>query len=164
MANHKKTKNNSQDIPFTKMITDLPAILQARFVKHIMVALLMIAVTVFLIIYFNSWSYCIGLLIAVYIAYLGFDTVWAYQSGKLICKTMICIKANKLLKQDRLYAIMRETGSELPPEKITHQFYISGSKRDLELITPNTVLNVYYRPKNTLEITAWEIIDYVGNA
>jgi len=168
-ADPSQKDNNATELRFSEMLHLLPPALNKCYLKNMGTAFLMCAITVFMMLYFKSWAYSIGLLISVYIVYLGLDIVWAYHSGKLICKPMVCIKASKLHKQERLFVIMREVNSEkpdandFPTKQNTHEFYVSGNKKDLGLITPGTILNVYYRPRKLLEMTAWEIVDYSGS-
>lgn len=158
-----KKKEQENNESFIRQVASLPRPLQVRFLRHIGTAIAMLVLTVFMVIYFQTWSYSICSLISLYIAYLGCDIVWSSQSEKIICRKMVCVKANKVLKQDRLYAIMRELDDTIPEQDAVHRFYFVGPKKELALITPNTILNVYFRPDTQLEVVAWEIIDYIGS-
>ena len=95
-----KKKEHENDESFIQQVASLPRPLQVRFLKHIGTAIAMLVLTVFMVIYFQTWSYGICSLISLYIAYLGCDIVWSSQSEKIICRKMVCVKANKVLRQD----------------------------------------------------------------
>lgn len=156
--NHNKEK---QTPPFSVLLNDAPAILQRRFLKHCAVTLLICLFTILMAFYFHSWGYCIGFIIALYIGYLGCDLIYSFHSGKLICKTMVCIKVNRKGKE-RIDIIARELEIEEPAKNTTHQFYVSGAKKELEMLTLNTVIAAYYRPNSPAELVAWEVLDYLG--
>lgn len=139
----------------------LPLALQKRFLKQMFGAVCVAALTVVLLFYYKRWEISFGFLLALFIIWMGFDTNWRYQRGDIVCKQMICIKATRILKQDRIYAVLQELNYEGNPENATHHYYIPTSKKEAALIDSHVILNCYVAKNNTAELITWEII---GNA
>lgn len=162
-----RRKMHDQEVPqepsFMQQLGMLPEVMQRRFLGQITAAAIIAILTLFLLFYFRTWQYCIGLLIALYIAYLAMDLVWNYHNGKIECRTMICVKSQHLIRQGRVFVIMRDVESTESTMNNTKQFYIATNKKNAALITPQTVMTVYYRPDNPLEIVAWEIVGNNGS-
>ena len=88
--------------------------------------------------------------------------VWDYASGKLICKRMVCIQASRILKnKEQLYLIMKEIDAAAGDESKIHKYFLSVSKRESKMFTPNVVINAYIRPDNPHELVVWEIVDFL---
>lgn len=137
-----------------------PLPLQKRFLKHMLASAAIAVITVVLMIYFRSWGYCIGMILGLYVAYVGFDVIWAYHDGKIISRKMVCIKAQRMPNRERVYLVMRLAEGEPEDDEPIKKFYLAATKQEIAMITPNTVMQIYYRPNNYLEIVAWEIVDY----
>lgn len=148
--------NVQEDIPFFQQAASLPAPLLKRFMKQIAGSLLMAVMTIVVMLFTKDWEYCWGFLFSLYIAYLGVSLVWKYREGKILCQSMACIKATRLTKQ-RMFLILREMNPSPGATKTTHEFYIPASGKDLNLLTQNTIMDVYYDPSSPIEIIAWEI-------
>lgn len=157
---NKKEKRQGPSI--LQQILLLPQAIQKRFVKQIGASFLIVILTIILLVYFKEWGYCFGFIIALYIAFLGFNIVWNYQSGKIVCKPMICVKAITVPGVERIYVIMKETEPEEGNQKVIHEYYIPVSAKDKKIFTTNTVINICYNTNSPLEVLAWEVIDYVG--
>ena len=165
MERESRSRDSSKetpDISFSQQLHEMPAILQSKFVKYVLVAFGLVILSVAMVFYFKSWTYSAGLLGSLFVLYLGMDLVWSFHSGKLICKKMICIKVTKIPKQERLIVYMKDLDPTVSPKEAIHQFYAIGAKRELKMFETNTVMNIYYRPSNPLEISAWEVIDYIS--
>lgn len=162
MAKKEKKQRVQTELSFLQQLSLLPEAMMRRFFGQFIAVLLIVALTVFLMIHFKTWRYCIGFLIALYIAYLAMDMVWGYQKGKIECRRMVCIKSQYIPVKERLFIIMRDEGSTESTKENTRQFYLSTTRKNAALITPQTVLDVYFRPDNPLEITAWEIVGNNG--
>lgn len=147
---------------FVQQLLELPQALQKRFIKQMVTSILVFFIAILCMVFFKQWVYCIGLLIALYLAYVGCDLVWGFYSGKILCYRMVCIKASKKLFQDGMDIIMREIGETIDVERAVHKFYLPVTKRDAGLISENTIMNIYIRPENPTQVQAWEIIDYTG--
>lgn len=146
---------------FRQLLLSSPVPLQRRFFKQLLASIAIALITIIFMICLRFWGCCVGLLIGLYVAYLGFDVIWGYADGKIICRKMVCIKAHRpLLKRERLVLIMRLAEGEPEDGEPIKKFYLPASKQEIALITLNTVMQIYYRPTNQLEIVAWEIVDY----
>ena len=82
--------------------------------------------------------------------------VWDWTENKIICQSMICVKATKK-HGERIYLIMREADASQDSVEAIHKFHIPGTKQDLALITAGTIMTIYYNPRNLGELVAWEI-------
>ena len=158
----KKEKPQLTEPTFMQQLSFLPQVVMQRFLGQIGAALVIVLLTIFLLFYFRTWQFCIGFLIALYIAYLAMDVVWSYNKGAIECRRMVCIKAQHLIRKNRVFVIMRDEGSTESTKNKTMLFYIATSKKNAALITPQTVMDIYYRPDNPLEVTAWEIVGNNG--
>lgn len=145
-----------------QLIHSMPSVLHKRFMKQLAGSAAMAILTLVLLVTTKEWAYCWGFLFSVYLAYLGLSLVWDYGEKKIICKPMVCIKASRVSKE-RMYLILRDLDAPMMAENVTHQFYIPASKTELNLITTNTILNVYYDPRSPIEMVGWEIIGMAGN-
>ena len=56
--------------------SQLPVPLQKRFMKHVLMALVIAVFSCILILNFKHWVYGIGFLFSLYILYLGFEVIW----------------------------------------------------------------------------------------
>lgn len=136
----------------------MPESLLKRLLQYIGAGAIIIVFSIFLMIFFRTWQYCLGFLIALYIIYLGLDIAWGFYDGKIICSKMVCIKATVLPGKKRLFIIMRDLNAKDVDINNTHKFYIASSKKNISLITPQTIMEVYYRPDNPMEMVAWNIL------
>lgn len=155
-ANHNKNGPAKKKTSFFKLAHNLPAPLFQRFLKQFVVSLMIAVISIVLAFYTKQVMYCWGLMFSLYLAYLALSLVWNYYDKKIVCKEMVCIKAAKHLKQ-RIFLILREMDAD-EQNPVTHHFYIPASSKDLALITPNTIMRVYYDPKSPVELLGWEII------
>lgn len=153
----------NKETTFRQVLFAAPPVLQRKFLKHQLTALAVAALTIILLVYFNTWAYCVGFLIALYVAYLGLTIIWDYGEEKIVSRRMVCIKAQRLLNQERMYLILRMVDGEPQDEEQVKKFYISAAKKELSLLTPNTVMEIYFRKDRPTELLAWEIVDYTGN-
>lgn len=147
-----------QELTFMQKITSLPSALKKRFFTQMAVCVAMAIIISIMALWFQKIQFCVGYLFVLYIAYLGLDIVWAFNDGKIVRQQMVCIKATKRLRQDCVRVILQETDTNKSAEERMHEFRIAATKKNLVLITENTILDVYYRPDTPMEVTAWEII------
>lgn len=145
---------------FFQQVLAMPVALQNRFYKQSGIALASVVLVSVIMAYFREWHYCIGYLIAVYLFYLALDIVWKYEAGMILRKRMIVVKATRL-GGTSFYVQMRELNTDLNSDIQMYKFYMSVSKRDINCITQDTVMEIFFNPRNPLEIIAWEVI---GNA
>lgn len=151
------TDNNEKTASFFETVQALPQPLGQRFIKQIMVAAAIFALTIILMIVTKELSYCCGFLFALYMSYLACSLIWKVQ-GKTIYKAkMICLKAKKMSMQ-RILLVLKEYGEAASLEEHTHKFYIPATKKDLALITEKTILEIYFDSKSPTELLAWEIL------
>lgn len=156
-------KQEDQELSFIQQLRALPPVLFKRFMKQLAGSIALAIFTVVLLVTTKELEYCWGFLFSIYLAYLGFSLVWDHAEEKIVCKPMVCIKTTRLSKQ-RMYLILRDLDAPMTAKNAIHQFYVPASKMDLNLITPNTILNVYYDPRSPIEMTGWEIIGMAGNS
>lgn len=156
----KKSDNTKQEPSFMQYFLNLPLALQKRVVKQFVSCILIVFLTVLCLLIYKHRGYCIGFLIALYLAYLGCDLIWSYYSGKIQCHRMVCIKASRALGQEHVDLVMRELEEGVDAEQAIHKFYLPVSKKDAKMITENTVMHIYLRADQPARIQAWEIIDY----
>lgn len=145
-------------------IRDMPLPIQKRFAKQAFAAVLFVLGTVILCAAFHTVDFLPGIFIALFLAILAADTVRKYKCGEIVCEQMVCIKATRLPGSERMYVIMREIEGKNTGEDAVHKYYLPITKKDIRLITPGMIFNVYYSKTNTHEMVAWEPIDYIGNA
>ena len=163
MKKEKIKKEQEAGPSFMQQLFLLPEVMIRRFFGQIAAAALIVVFTVFLLIHFKVWQYCIGLLIALYLAYMAMDMVWNYNKGKIECKRMICIKSQHFIRKSRVFVIMQDVDAKENTRDNTRQFYIATSKKNAALITPHTIMDIYFRPDNPLEVIAWEIVGNQGS-
>lgn len=154
---NKDVEPNKKAPSFFKLAQSLPAPLLQRFLKQLFAGLLIAAITIVLACYTKQVMYCWGLMFTLYLTYLAMSLVWNYYEGKIVCSEMVCIKATKFLNK-RILLILREVEADPQVTNATHQFYIPATSKDLALISPNTIMRVYYAPSSPLELIGWEII------
>lgn len=153
----------NKETNFRQVLFAAPSVLQQRFLKHQLTALAVAALTIILMIYFKTLTYCVGFLIALYVAYLGLSIIWDYGEEKIVSRRMVCIKAQRRLNQERMCLILRLADGEPQDGEPVRKFYISAPKKEISLLTPNTVMEIYFRKDRPTELLAWEIVDYTGN-
>lgn len=73
----KKEKPQLTEPTFMQQLSLVPQVVMQRFLGQIGAALVIVLLTIFLLFYFRTWQFCIGFLIALYIAYLAMDVVWS---------------------------------------------------------------------------------------
>lgn len=154
-------KNDKKDAGFIETLLQMPDPLQTRFLKLIAATAITCILSITLMIVLKTPFLILGLALAVILAALAMDIVWSYEKGKFICQKVVIIKANYFLKKNQLHLIVRECNAE--NQETIHQFFIGGQKNELSLLTPNTVLNIYYKSNDKTNLVAWEILDYEGN-
>ena len=159
----RKEKPQKQGLSFMQQVSMLPEVMQRRFLGQMVAAVAITILTIVLMIFYRTWQFCVGFLIGLYVLYMAMDLIWSFYKGVVVCKRMVCIKAKKLLKRGRVFVIMQDWGSKDATNHNTKQFYIVANKEDAELITPQTVMDIYYREDHPLEATAWEIVGNLGS-
>lgn len=151
-----------EHISFGEQLNLMPAILQKRFFKQIGICVLLSLVCIVFMIYLQNSGISIGFLIVLYLAYTAFSIVWRYNDGKIICKKMAVLKANNLLKQERVLVSLRELDEGGGKTGEVFRLFLNGNKHDLAMISSNVILDVYMDPRNPTEVIAWEITDFTG--
>lgn len=152
------TQNDLKHQRFAAVYGAMPRILQIRFVKQLLAAVLICILSITMIFYFHSWTYSIGFLLAIGIAAFAMDIVWSFEKGTILCKQMICVKSQQIVYKKTRSLLMKE----MDENGKTHKFCVTGDKKEMQQISPNTVLNVCYKESNDTVLIAWEIIDYIG--
>lgn len=155
MSDKETTPNNEPS--FFQQILALPQALQKRFMMQMGASIVVLFLTILSLVFFKQWGYCVGLLIALYLAYIGLDLVWGYYGGKIQCYRMVCIKATKITKE-HMRLVMKELDTDLDDEQATHKYELPVAKKDSALITEHTIMNIYIRLSEPTRIQAWEII------
>jgi len=146
---------------FATQIAQLPAPVKGRFGKQMVAAFAICLMTIIFIAHFKSWEYSLGFLIALYVAYIGFDVVWKYSEGRVVCKRMKCVKAMTLPKVERLIVMMKELVSDESAEPPSvREYYIPISNKQKRLFTEGAICDIYYNESSPGEILAWEVVDY----
>lgn len=83
-----------QEKTFGECIRELPEALKMRFLKQMAGSICIVLLTVFFAFTTKSWECVIGLLFALYIAYIGMDIIWKYNANIIVRKTVRCISAS----------------------------------------------------------------------
>lgn len=158
MEKPRKQSDRKEKDSFLMLYEKLPAVMQKRFIKQMGIGIVLAAFMTLIIIKLKHPTYILGYLAVLYVVYTGFDLVWKYHDGKIICKKMVCITANASIKKDRIDAMFQELDETTAPENATHRFKFGVSKQDIRMISEGTVMNIYYRPDVPLSVIAWEIV------
>lgn len=149
-----------QEKTFRECIQELPQALKIRFLKQMAGSIGILFLSVFFGYMTKSWECVVGLLFALYIAYIGMDIVWKYNANIIVRKTVRCISATKILgNKEQLYVVMRNLERKDATEPEIYKFYFPVSKKESGLFVPDVVLHIYINQKNPSEIIAWEMID-----
>lgn len=157
-----ETEEQKGELGFSEQLSLLPPILQKRFFKQLGLAILLAMVCIVMMVYFKTWGFALGLLISLYLTYMALDIVWRFASGKIERKVMVVLKANNLLKQERVLVSLRELNGEGDKTGSVYRLFLTGNKHDLAMIASNVVVDVYIDPRNVTEVIAWEITDFLS--
>ena len=143
-----------------QLYSDLPTVLQKRILKQLFSCAVIVVLSLFLTIYFKSWTFIFGFVISLYLAHEGFDILYRYHDRSLIGKTMIVLKAAPPLgKQNHTLVCLREIDVGGSKFGDTYSLRLYGKREDQQLITANTILNIFLNPSNPADVIAWEIVD-----
>lgn len=153
-------EQKEQEPGFAQMIQMLPGPLMQKVIKLIGAAAAFVLLVVILVITTKLPQAAWGVFFGVFLMYQALSLVWKYFEGKIICKSMVCIKATKIGKE-RMHLILREMETDTFGASKIHKFYLAGSKNAQAMITQNTIMDIYYDPRQATqiagEIVAWEI-------
>lgn len=155
------SENNENDLQqeqsgFIKTMGLLPHPLLTKFVKYVFCAIAFFVIVLILIFLTKEVQYLWGLLFPLYFGYMAMSLVWDWAEQKIICRSMICVKATKK-HGDRMLLILRDADAPSDDVDAIHKFHIPATKQDISTITEDTILTVYYNPRNLGELIAWEI-------
>lgn len=150
-------KNPQPEQPgFWEAVNQLPAPLLAKMVKFLFTAIVFLVIVVILVFMARDIRYLWGLLFSVYFGYMAMSLVWDWAEQKIVCKSMICVKATKK-HGERMRLILRDADASVDDVNSIYKFHIPATKQDVETITEDTILTAYFNPRNLGELIAWEI-------
>lgn len=136
--------------------------MQGRISKQILGALAICVLTIICIAFFHTWYYIVGFLFAAYVAWLGLRIISRFQTGKIVQKHVIVIKAKPVLMKKTVISLaLREADAEAWDEKAVMHFTISTSGNAAALLSEGVMLNIYYDIEDPLELIAWSIVGTV---
>lgn len=161
-TNHLEKRSVEKKETFFQELLRIPDALKEKVLTYIIITVLIALFCVILMVVSGNLKCAVILLLALYTAYSGLDIVWAYSSGKLIQKKMVCFKQAKHPFLNCLEVICQEADEKIMSEETIHKFYIQNSRKNKHLFSPNTVLNIFYRTDNQTEIVAWKIVGYLS--
>lgn len=139
---------------------ELPPALQQRVLRQYGGAALVAAFSVLSIIMMNSWEFLIGFLISAYLAWLGYSLVRKWRNGLIVCKQVVCLKAQKLpLTKNKLIVVLKDLNAQAGDEKSVHNFYVPTSSKAAAQFSERAVLNIYIETENAVELLAWQVVD-----
>ena len=132
--------------------TPLPYALSTRFAKSIALAALLFIVTIVLLALYKTLQCCLGFIISGYFVYLAISLKIDFAQGEIEEVAALCTSVNQMLSQKSCRVVFR-TGEDAP---VYYQFVVSGDKKYLSGLQPNTVYAIYFRlnnPKDLLGFT-----------
>lgn len=133
-----------------------PPMLQRRVVVNIGVAIIFAVATIILAVAFKTPGFLVGLLIALYIGYLGIDILVGCRNGTIRSEKMVIVKASRIMLTKMVNLVLREAnGTEEDGKR--HGTRLEVTRGDINMLTTGTVLNVCFRGDGEIEILAWEI-------
>lgn len=150
-------QRDSEPKGFVQTIQELPPLLYQKFLLRMSGAVAALAISIILSIALRSANYLLGLLIALYLAYLAMDIVWSYAGGKTSARRIIIIRASRLLGGNHVKIVGRDLDMPEGSEESIVKFNLRINKRDSSLLTGNTVMLIYCTA-TSVEPIAWEII------
>lgn len=162
MRNKNKEQKNKGP-SFRQMFAALPKPLMERCIGQFFAALLVTVLSVVFMLYFKTFQFCIGFLIALYLAYIAMSIMWKCTEGKIECCRMVCIKAQRKLRVGRVSVIMKDEKADEFTNENTRKYDIVTSGKKAALITAQTVMDLYINPDNPTEVIAWEIVGNYGS-
>lgn len=149
-----------QNYTFALNPAALPPALRQRVLKQYFGAALVALFAILSMIIMQSWEFAIGFLISVYLVWLGSNMIRKWQQGKIVCKRVMCLKAQKIpLMKNKLIVVLKDLDAAAGDEKGVYNFYVPTSSRAAAQFSEKIVLHIYIEAENPVELLAWQAID-----
>lgn len=109
----------------------------------------------------REWNYAAAFVLAIIACGTGFDILWKVSHHKVIVARAYICKAKRGHKLRQVQVILRSADVEnvRKDDYETFTFNISVQRNDLDLLTPGTLINIYYSVTAPDAILAYEILD-----
>lgn len=155
-----KNMNEKAAAPIADNRLELPPALHQRVLKQYGGAALVAALSVLCMIVMQSWEFLAGFLISAYLAWLGYNIVLKWRAGQIVCKKVVCLKAQKLpLTKTKLIVVLKDLEAENGDEKGVYNFYVPTSNKAAGQFSERIILNIYIEAQNAAELLAWQVVD-----
>lgn len=153
---HEQEQKNDK-VTFLQRAASLPSPLQRRFLMQSACAVLLLVVTFIIIVVTKEIKYICGVLFSLYLGYLALNLVWDFDAGNIQTVVMVCVKAKRNFRE-RATLMLRNYDAPALDANAVHKFYVPSAKKELDMISEGTILEVYYSKKNPSELMAWQIL------
>ncbi|HIT33993.1 MAG TPA: hypothetical protein IAC31_05130 [Candidatus Faecousia intestinigallinarum] len=131
----------------------MPISLSNRILKQYALSAGIFLLVGFMMLFFRSWRYGVGLLGSAYLLYLARHTTRRWRQGKILTQRVVVLKASRLSRQ-RTIALVQIEGTAAP-EQDTKRYYIPGTPQALAAFSPGTILSIYFDQDAPTELLAW---------
>lgn len=143
-------------LPFYKAFCFLPSGLIRSVVKQIASSVLVLLISVVFFVMYKTPQCLLGLVIAIFLAWLGVATIKDYQHGKIVEMALLCASIDnssaKSIAQNRIKVVFR-TDDEIPSY---YQYFVPGRKSDMFI--ENHVYLLYTRKNNPGILLGWQAL------
>ena len=157
------TKKTRQSKPsFWEALQQLPRVLLLEVLKRVGTFFVTLLLTIFMLCIEQDWMYCIGFVISLCVLYLSLDIVIKYRNGQIYVARMIVSKTQKnWRRKSRIRTILRSANiKDVTSQEIveTYQYDLPVTLRNKGMITPGTVLDIYFYESSPHTILAYEVL------
>ncbi len=138
IVNKDEEQPAQMEIPPRQAIADLPTVIQRRVLSNFGLAGILFLVVIFLTIYYHEIRYVVGVVIPMFLIYLGLSTKADYFNGKIAEIAVRCTNISEMTLQKKLKVVF-STDEETP-----HFYEFVLTKAQGQDIYVNGVYIIYF--------------------